>query len=76
MRSTSPANSLRELSEQFGNLGLAAAAYNAGPRRVIDWMAKRGALPGETRHYVLRITGHSAEAWTDRRRRRPIRRCR
>src|SRR5207245_11723777 len=25
---------LNELREQFGNLGLAAAAYNAGPRRV------------------------------------------
>ena len=55
---------VRELYEQFGNLGLAAAAYNAGPRRVINWMAKRGELPGETRNYVLRITGHPAEAWT------------
>lgn len=33
---------LRELREQFGNLGLAAAAYNAGPRRVQDWLAGRG----------------------------------
>ena len=39
---------LRELREQFGNLGLAAAAYNAGPRRVQDWLAGRGGLPGET----------------------------
>jgi hypothetical protein len=54
---------VRELYEQFGNLGLAAAAYNAGPRRVINWMAKRGELPGETRNYVLRITGHPVEAW-------------
>src|SRR5205823_6421858 len=29
---------LRELRDQFGNLGLAAAAYNAGPRRVQDWL--------------------------------------
>jgi len=54
---------LRELHEQFGNLGLAAAAYNAGPRRVADWIAKRGALPIETRHYVLAITGRPAEEW-------------
>lgn len=54
---------LRELHEQFGNLGLAAAAYNAGPRRVADWIAKRGALPNETRHYVLAITGRPAEEW-------------
>jgi hypothetical protein len=32
---------LRELQEQFGNLGLAAAAYNAGPTRVRDWLAGR-----------------------------------
>jgi hypothetical protein len=56
---------LRELRGQFGNLGLAAAAYNAGPRRVIDWMGKRGGLPGETRSYVLRITGQTADRWTD-----------
>jgi hypothetical protein len=56
---------LRELSGQFGNVGLAAAAYNAGPRRVIAWLAKRGALPGETRRYVLAITGHSTEVWAD-----------
>jgi hypothetical protein len=54
---------LRELLGQFGNLGLAAAAYNAGPRRVQDWMAKRGKLPEETRNYVRNITGHPAERW-------------
>ncbi len=32
---------LRGLRVQFGNLGLAAAAYNAGPKRVEDWLAKR-----------------------------------
>jgi soluble lytic murein transglycosylase-like protein len=30
---------LRELKDQFGNLGLAAAAYNAGPARVRGWLA-------------------------------------
>ena len=54
---------LRELLGQFGNLGLAAAAYNAGPRRVQDWMAKRGKLPEETRNYVRNITGQPAERW-------------
>jgi soluble lytic murein transglycosylase-like protein len=29
---------LEELHTSFGNLGLAAAAYNAGPRRVRDWL--------------------------------------
>ena len=31
---------LADLLERFGNLGLAAAAYNAGPQRVSDWLAK------------------------------------
>src|SRR5580704_10954284 len=39
---------LSELRAQFGNLGLAAAAYNAGPRRVQEWLAGTGALPQET----------------------------
>jgi hypothetical protein len=54
---------LRELSTRFGNLGLAAAAYNAGERRLSDWLAGRGGLPRETRDYVRIITGHPAEAW-------------
>lgn len=54
---------LAELVGQFGNLGLAAAAYNAGPKRVQDWIAKRATLPAETRNYVRTITGRVAEAW-------------
>lgn len=54
---------LSELRALFGNLGLAAAAYNAGPRRVKDWIAGRGNLPSETRAYVLTITGRSADEW-------------
>jgi hypothetical protein len=54
---------LHELASEFGNLGLAAAAYNAGPRRVHDWLAGRGGLPAQTRAYVREITGRSAEAW-------------
>jgi hypothetical protein len=48
---------LSELRQQFGNLGLAAAAYNAGPRRVQDWLAGSGPMPQETRNYVIAITG-------------------
>ena len=43
---------LRELRGQFGNLGLAAAAYNAGPRRVREWLDGSGYMPQETRNYV------------------------
>src|SRR5437660_7998681 len=50
---------LRELRDRFGNLGLAAAAYNAGPQRVRDWIAGSRALPAETRNYVFAITGVS-----------------
>jgi hypothetical protein len=54
---------LRDLRRQFGNLGLAAAAYNAGPQRVRDWMAGAKGLPAETRNYVIAITGISADEW-------------
>ena len=54
---------LADLLSQFGNLGLAAAAYNAGPKRVQNWMAQRSKLPAETRHYVRSITGRPAEHW-------------
>jgi hypothetical protein len=54
---------LNELRNQFGNLGLAAAAYNAGPRRVQDWLAGSGGMPRETRNYVFSITGSSVEDW-------------
>src|SRR5437773_4646188 len=54
---------LRELRAEFGNLGLAAAAYNAGPQRVQDWLAGKRRLPSETLAYVRSVTGHSAEEW-------------
>src|SRR6516165_825667 len=54
---------LRELRAQFGNLGLAAAAYNAGPQRVQDWLSGKRTLPSETLAYVRSVTGHSAEEW-------------
>src|SRR5262249_10254533 len=54
---------LRDLRRDFGNLGLAAAAYNAGPARVRDWLAGRRALPGETRAYVRIVTGQAPGQW-------------
>jgi Transglycosylase SLT domain len=54
---------LAELRDQFGNLGLAAAAYNAGPQRVREFMAGSRGLPTETRNYVLAITGRTIDDW-------------
>jgi hypothetical protein len=54
---------LSELRSQFGNLGLAAAAYNAGPRRVQEWLAGSGPMPQETRNYVSAITGTTVDEW-------------
>ncbi len=54
---------LSELRNQFGNLGLAAAAYNAGPRRVQEWLAGTGPMPQETRNYVAAITGTTVDDW-------------
>jgi hypothetical protein len=57
------ASYLRELFITFGNLGLAAAAYNAGPGRISRWLAGKAGLPGETSLYVQVVTGHAAEEW-------------
>ena len=57
------ASYLRDLRAQFGNLGLAAAAYNAGPGRVSAWLTSKRPLPSETRNYVAIITGWSADEW-------------
>jgi hypothetical protein len=54
---------LRDLRDQFGNLGLAAAAYNAGPQRVRGWLAGRRTLPRETRNYVTAVTGRGVDEW-------------
>jgi hypothetical protein len=54
---------LRFLADKFGNLGLAAAAYNAGEARIAGWQAEGGSLAGETRRYVAAITGSSVEDW-------------
>lgn len=54
---------LADLRRQFGNLGLAAAAYNAGAARVQKFLAHQAGLPPETRAYVLAVTQNSAESW-------------
>jgi len=54
---------LADLKQRFGNLGLAAAAYNAGAARVANWLTDHGNLPAETRDYVLTITRHPVEDW-------------
>jgi len=56
---------LSELRLRFGNLGLAAAAYNAGPTRLSGWLRNGGWLPAETEDYVLFVTGRSAADWRD-----------
>jgi hypothetical protein len=56
---------LAELRTSFGNLGLAAAAYNAGEDRVRKWLAGTGGLPYETQDYVYSITGHAHEEWKE-----------
>lgn len=57
------AHFLSDLRDEFGNVGLAAAAYNAGPNRVTRWREGRSGLPGETLDFVLAITGHAAHEW-------------
>ncbi len=54
---------LRELRDKFGNLGMAAVAYNAGEGRAARLRAGDSFAPGETRRYVSIITGHEIEAW-------------
>ena len=55
---------LDELRDRFGNLGLAAAAYNAGEGGLSGFL-RRGRLPLETRDYVFAITGNTVETWRD-----------
>ena len=64
---------LSKLRVQFGNLGLASAAYNAGETRVANWLARGGTLPIETENYVLDITGEAADTFFDRRRQIKVR---
>ena len=60
------AHLLHDLKSSLGNLGLAAAAYNAGEKAVSDWVAGNRSLPYETQEYVAFITGQPAENWISR----------
>lgn len=56
---------LAELRDAYGNIGLAAAAYNAGEARLEDFLHSDRRLPPETRAYVPKITGYGALDWRD-----------
>jgi len=56
---------LADHKKTFGNFGLAAAAYNAGPERVRGWLEGERTLPAETRAYVQFITGHPPDSWKE-----------
>src|SRR5262245_20226999 len=66
------AHLLSDLRVRFGNLGLAAAAYNAGPNAVASWLAGNRELPFETQDYVVFITGRPAADWEDNKVDHPI----
>ncbi len=53
---------LAHLKVRFGNLGLAAVAYNAGEGAASRFIAG-GRIPLETENYVFSITGRAAEEW-------------
>jgi hypothetical protein len=57
------ASLLSDLRREFGNFGLAAAAYNAGAERVRAWLSGSSGLPWETQDYVQFVTGRAAEEW-------------
>jgi hypothetical protein len=48
---------IREMYELYGSPAF-LAAYNAGPRRLEDYLWNSRGLPGETRNYVARIGPH------------------
>ncbi|MDM7458894.1 MAG: lytic transglycosylase domain-containing protein, partial [Paracoccus sp. (in: a-proteobacteria)] len=56
---------LRHLIDRFGNIGLAAVAYNGGEARAARFISGQSSLPRETLDYVEAITGHSAHRWRD-----------
>lgn len=54
---------LRFLAVKFGNLGLAAAAYNGGEGAAGRFIAGTGYLAVETLDYVLAVTGAPVTHW-------------
>ena len=64
---------LRRMYDRFGYPGM-FAAYNAGPGRYAAYLAGRQALPGETKAYLVVVTGGAATAarWEKSDRQQPI----
>ncbi|RWA68764.1 lytic transglycosylase domain-containing protein [Mesorhizobium sp.] len=56
---------LAEMKVGYGNLGLAAAAYNAGENRVSRWLDSGGFLPMETESYVFDVMGEPVDKFSD-----------
>ncbi|MDX8499629.1 lytic transglycosylase domain-containing protein [Mesorhizobium sp. VK4C] len=56
---------LSEMKAGYGNLGLAAAAYNAGENRVSRWLDSGGFLPMETESYVFDVMGEPVDKFSD-----------
>jgi len=54
---------LADLDLRFGNIGLAVAAYNAGPNRIQNWLAGTAQLSPETSAYVQAVTGRTMGSW-------------
>jgi len=54
---------LRFLADKFGNLGLAAAAYNGGEGAAARFIAGSGFLAVETLDYVQTVTGVPVTQW-------------
>jgi hypothetical protein len=54
---------LRFLADKFGNLGLAAAAYNGGEGAAARFIAGTGYLAVETLDYVQTVTGVPVTDW-------------
>lgn len=47
---------LREMYDRYGNVAAMLAAYNAGPARYDEYLARGRTLPAETRAYVAALT--------------------
>ncbi|MFT4012064.1 MAG: lytic transglycosylase domain-containing protein [Paracoccus sp. (in: a-proteobacteria)] len=57
---------LKTLADGFGNVGLAAVAYNGGEGRAARFVSQGGSLPWETQDYVQAITGLTAWNWREK----------
>ncbi len=53
---------LREMYDIYGSPGF-LAAYNAGPKRLDDYLSNSRPLPDETRHYVAMIAPNIADSF-------------